>query len=131
MNAPNLKLLAPPGELAELWTRCPVPWNAKTSPDGRWVAWAWAGLDNAADIYLAPTDGSAPPRRLTATPEHTLPRSWAPDSRSLVVAENVGGDERDQLFQLFIDRPGELVPLTEPSPDYFIYGGHAGAVPSP
>lgn len=123
MNAPDITLLAPPGDVAELWTCCPVPWSAKVSPDERWVAWAWAGLDGAADVYVAPTDGSAAPRRLTATPEHTLVRSWAPDNRSLVVAQNVGGDERDQLFQLFVDRPNELVPLTEFSPDYFIYGG--------
>jgi dipeptidyl aminopeptidase/acylaminoacyl peptidase len=123
MHARDVSLLAPPGKLAQLWAGCPVPWSAKVSPDGRWVAWAWAGLDVAADIYVAPTDGSAPPRRLTATPEHTLPRSWAPDSRSLVVAENAGGDERDQLFRVELDRPGVLEPLTEPSPNYFIYGG--------
>lgn len=123
MRSADMSHLAPPGQLARLWAGCPVPWNAKVSPDGRWVAWAWAGLDVAADVYVAPTDGSAPPRRLTATPEHTLPRSWAPDSRSLVVAENIGGDERDQLFRLHLDRPNELEPLTEPSPNYFIYGG--------
>ncbi len=123
MNAPDLILPAAAGDLAELWTGCPVPWSAKVSPDGRWVAWAWAGIGGAADVFVAPTDGSEPPRPLTATPEHSLPRSWAPDSRSLVVAENVGGDERDQLFRLFLDRPDHLVPLTEPSPDYFIYGG--------
>lgn len=128
MHARDLILPTSPGKLAQrklarLWAACPVPWSAKLSPDGRWVAWAWAGLDVAADIYVAPTDGSAPPRRLTATPEHTLLRSWAPDSRSLVVAENLGGDERDQLFRVDLDDAGPLQPLTEPSPNYFIYGG--------
>ena len=123
MQARDMSPLAPPGEPAELWAGCPVPWNAKVSPDGRWVAWAWAGLDAAADIYVAPADGSAAPRRLTATPEHTIVRSWAPDSRSLIVAENIGGDERDQLFRLHLDRPNLLEPLTERSPNCFIYGG--------
>lgn len=122
-HAAELKLLVAAGEAAELWASCPVAWTAKVSPNGRWVAWAWAGLDRAADVYVAPTDGSSPPRRLTATPEHTLLRSWTPDSGALVVAENVGGDERDQLFRLSIDRPYHLEPLTEPSPNGFIYGG--------
>lgn len=123
MDASALKLQGEFGELAELWTRCPVIWNVKVSPDCRWVAWSWAGPGDAVDVYVAPIDGSAPPRRLTASPEHTLLRSWAPDSGSVIVAQNVGGDERDQLVQLFIDRPRELVSLTEPCPRYFIYGG--------
>lgn len=123
MHADDVSLLAPPGALARLWSACPVPWGAKVSPDGRWVAWAWAGLDVSADIYVAPTDGSVPPRRLTNTPQHTLLRSWAPDSRSLVVAENVGGNERDQLFRLELDRPNLPQPLTAPNPNHFIYGG--------
>jgi dipeptidyl aminopeptidase/acylaminoacyl peptidase len=123
MQVRDVSLLAPPGEPAERWAGCPVPWNAKVSPDGSWVAWAWAGLDVAADVYVVPTDGTVPPRRLTATPEHTIVRSWAPDSRSLIIAENIGGDERDQLFRLHLDRPNLLEPLTEKSPNCFIYGG--------
>jgi dipeptidyl aminopeptidase/acylaminoacyl peptidase len=123
MHADDVRLLAPPGQLAELWSSCPVPWGARLSPDGRWVAWAWAGLGATADIYVVPTDGSSPPRRLTDTPQHTLVRSWAPDSRSLVVAENIGGDERDQLFRLELDRPNLLLPLTGATPNHFIYGG--------
>lgn len=127
MQVPGLRLLPPPGDAAELWSSCPVAWTAKLSPDGRWLAWSWAGLDVTADVYVAPTDASAPPRRLTARAEHTLIRSWAPDSRSLVVAENIGGDERDQLFSLRLDRPNQLEPLTEPSPRGFLYGGQLSA----
>lgn len=111
------------GSLAEAWARCPVPWSVKPSPDGRWVAWAWAGPGPAADIYLAPTDGSAPPRRLAATPEHSLPRAWTADGRALVVAEHVGGDERDRLFLLRLDEPGRLVPLTAANPTHLTQGG--------
>ncbi len=123
MYTNDASLLAPPGQLSQYWVRCPVPWNARVSPDGRWVAWGWASVGQAADVYLAPTDGSAPPRQLTATLEHTIPRSWAPDSGSLIVAQDVRGDERDQLFRLYIDQSGRMVPLTAPSPNHFIYGG--------
>lgn len=107
----------------EGWTSCPVPWSVKVSPDGRWVAWVWVGLAHAGDLYIAPTDGSAPPRRMTATPEHSFPRAWTPDSRALIVAENTGGDEKDVLYRLDIDRPGVLEPLTPPAPKHFTAGG--------
>ena len=95
------------------------------SPDGRHVAWSWYRLAPAADIYVAPTDGSAPPRRLTATENDTYLLSWAPHGASLVVAEDVGGDEHEQLFRLGLD--GRMTPLTEPSPPFFPHGGEIDA----
>lgn len=93
------------------------------SPDGRWVAWNWFRAGPAADVYVAPTDASSPPIRLTNTPDDTLVVSWAPDSRSLLVQQDQGGDERAQLFRVELDRPGVMTPLTEPSPNYFLRGG--------
>src|SRR5690242_2627980 len=93
----------------------PAMGRALLSPDGRHAAWTWYRRAPAADVYAAPTDGSAPPRRLTTTPDDTYVVSWVPDSASLVVAEDRGGDERLQLFRLPLDG-GEMIPLTEPSP---------------
>src|SRR6266849_605752 len=98
----------------------PVMGRAAPSPDGRLVAWTWYRKAPAADIYVAPTDGGAEPRRLTATPDDTTLVSWAPDSASLVVAEDRGGDEHVQLFRLALD--GTMTPLTEPSPPFFARG---------
>jgi hypothetical protein len=39
--------------------------GAEVSPDGRWAAWTWLRAGPTADVYAAPTDGSAPPLRLT------------------------------------------------------------------
>jgi Tol biopolymer transport system component len=39
------------------------------------------------------------------------------------VAEDNDGDERCQLFRVDLARPGDLLPLTEPSPPYFLRGG--------
>src|SRR6266567_7262680 len=98
----------------------PAMGRAVLSPDGRLVAWSWYRKAPAADIYLAPTDGGEPPRRLTATPDDTVLVAWAPDSASLVVAEDRGGDEHVQLFRLTLGEtttgPGTMTPLTEPSP---------------
>ncbi|MBT9137572.1 MAG: Dipeptidyl aminopeptidase BIII [candidate division WS2 bacterium] len=93
------------------------------SPDGRWVAWSWYRVGPAADVFIAPADGSLPPIRLTETPENTFIASWTQDSQSLVVGEDKGGDERVQLYKINLDKPGIMIPLTEPSPPYYISGG--------
>jgi dipeptidyl aminopeptidase/acylaminoacyl peptidase len=95
------------------------------SPDGRHLAWTWYRKAPSGDIYLVDTDGSAPPRRLTDSADDTYLLSWAPDSASLVVAEDRGGDERLQLFRL--DLNGTSAPLTEPSPPFFSQGGEISA----
>ncbi len=95
----------------------------RISRDGRWAAWTWYRTGPAADVYAAPTDGSAPPIRLTDTDQDTLVVSWTPDSRALLVAQDRDGDERAQLFRVELDHPGVMQPLTEPSPSFFLRGG--------
>jgi dipeptidyl aminopeptidase/acylaminoacyl peptidase len=97
--------------------------EAGISRDGRWVAWTWYHAGPAADVYAAPTDGSAPPVRLTETADDTLFVSWGPDSRSVLVAQDHDGDERAQLFRVDLERPGVMEPLTEPAPGFFLRGG--------
>jgi dipeptidyl aminopeptidase/acylaminoacyl peptidase len=93
------------------------------SPDGGWVAWSWSRLGPAADVFAAPTDGSAAPIRLTETADDTLVVSWTPDGRAVVVAQDRDGDERARLFLMRLANPGSLEPLTEASPNYYIRGG--------
>jgi dipeptidyl aminopeptidase/acylaminoacyl peptidase len=95
----------------------------KASPDGRWVAWTWLGVGPAADVYVAPTDGSAPPTRMTNTEDNTLVVSWTPDSRAVLAVQDHHGDERHRLYRLDLDHPGVMTPLTEESPNYFLRGG--------
>ena len=87
MNAPNLKLLAPPGELAELWTRCPVPWNAKTSPDGRWVAYVSDESGRSEVLvrrFVTPSEGLTPEPEtvVVSSAGGTAPR-WRADGKEL------------------------------------------------
>jgi dipeptidyl aminopeptidase/acylaminoacyl peptidase len=95
----------------------------KISPDGQWAAWTWYRAGPAADVYAAPCDGSAGPLRLTDTADDTILVSWAPDSRSVLVAQDQDGNERAQLFQVALAAPQEMQPLTEPSPPFFLRGG--------
>jgi dipeptidyl aminopeptidase/acylaminoacyl peptidase len=101
----------------------PGMYRPRVSRDGRWVAWTWARMGPAADVFAAPTDGSRPPIRLTETAEDTYLVSWLPDGSGVIVAQDKGGNERDQLFQVAIAKPMSMQPLTEPDPDYFIRGG--------
>jgi dipeptidyl aminopeptidase/acylaminoacyl peptidase len=93
------------------------------SPDGKRAAWSWFRTGPTADVYAASTGGSGAPVRLTETLQDTLVVSWTADSRSLVVQQDEDGNERAQLFRVDLARPGEMVPLTEPSPSYFLRGG--------
>ena len=95
----------------------------KVSWDGRWVAWVWYGVGEAADVYAAPLDGSRPPIRMTASGEDTFLVSWTPDSRAVLVTQDVGGDERAQLFRIDLDHPQAMIPLTDPAPNYYLRGG--------
>ena len=74
-------------------------------------------------MYVVPTNGSTAPVRLTDTSEDTELVGWTPDSHALLVKHDHQGDERVQLFRVDLARPGMLVPLTEPTPGYYIQGG--------
>jgi dipeptidyl aminopeptidase/acylaminoacyl peptidase len=97
--------------------------TSMVSPDGQWIAWTWSGAGVSADVYAAPVDGRMRPIQLTATKERTVVRSWTSDNRSVVVAQDHGGDERVQLLRVDLDAPGILQPLTEASPSFFLRGG--------
>lgn len=108
-------LLALPNIDDELWPQ--------VSRDGRWVAWTWFNAGLAPDVFVAPTDGSTAPIRLTDTGQNTVLVSWTPDNRAVIVQQDRDGDERVQLFRVDLDYPLTLNPLTEPEPNYFIRGG--------
>jgi dipeptidyl aminopeptidase/acylaminoacyl peptidase len=97
--------------------------NAQMSPDGRWAAFEWYRIHENLDVFLVPTDGSSPPVPLTHTPEYTSLVGWTFDSRTVIVAEDHDRDEYARLFRVGISSPGEMQPLTEDRPPYFIRGG--------
>lgn len=93
------------------------------SRDGRWVAWTWFRAGPAADVFAAPVDGSTGPVRLSETDQDTYLVSWTPDSRAMIVEQDKDGNERVQLFRIDLEKPLEMVALTEAEPDYYIRGG--------
>ncbi len=101
----------------------PALYKPEVSSDGRWVAWSWSRLGPAADVFAVPADGSGPPIRLTETVDDTLVVSWTPDSRAVIVGQDRDGDERTRLFQVNLEEPGVMEPLTGESPNYYVRGG--------
>lgn len=93
------------------------------SPDGAWVAFTWYRMHEAMDVFLVPGDGSSAPIPLTHTPEITELVGWASDSSSVIVSEDHSNDELTRLFRVDIAHPGEMIPLTEERPCYYIRGG--------
>jgi len=89
----------------------PVP-----SPDGRWAVVSvlepsYDEKSQVSDLFLVPTDGSAPPRRLTSTEGGESGVEWSPDSQRLVFSARREGDESAQLYLLDL-RGGEARRLT-------------------
>jgi len=86
------------------------------SPDGQWVA---AQVTEPtyeeraqSDIWIARTDGSAPPRRLTAARGDETGLAWSPDSRRLAFSARRDGDEVSQIYVIDVAQGGEAVRVT-------------------
>ena len=112
-----------PDEYLDALLSLPGMYRPKVSRDQTWIAWSWVRMGPAMDVYAAPTDGSKIPVRLSETPENTYLVSWLPDSTGVIVAQDKGGNERYQLFQINIGEPLTMRPLTEANPNFFIRGG--------
>lgn len=87
------------------------------SPDGSRIAYAVATAHDSetengyrSAIWLAATDGSAPPRRLTFGPKRDTAPSWSPDGRTLAFVSDRDG--KAQIFLLDLDG-GEARKLTD------------------
>jgi dipeptidyl aminopeptidase/acylaminoacyl peptidase len=80
----------------------------QVSPDGRWAAFvvvepAYDGKSQISDIWIVPTDGSRPARRMTSTAAREGTPAWRPDSRMIAFAAQREGDESEQIYTLALD----------------------------
>jgi hypothetical protein len=74
------------------------------------------------NVWCAPLDGSAPPRRLTDGQDHYLIRDVAPDGSRLLLAQSLNANEHDHL--LLLDREtGALTQITPTQDTHYVYGG--------
>lgn len=75
------------------------------------------------DIFLGSVQRDTEMVPLTRTPERTFVTDWAHDSKSILVAEDIAGNERLTLYRVFVDSPFEMIPLTPKEPEHFMRGG--------
>ncbi len=90
----------------------PVP-----SPDGRWVVFAvtepaYDEKDQSSDLWVAPADGSARPRRLTFTKGAERDVAWSPEGGRIAFATSREGDQSAQVYILDIASGGEATRVT-------------------
>jgi dipeptidyl aminopeptidase/acylaminoacyl peptidase len=71
------------------------------SPDGRWIAF-YSGRSGHQDIWIVPSDGSAPPRPLTqaamAEDDARFVPAWSPDSRRIAYVSNKSDYWHDDVW---------------------------------
>jgi dipeptidyl aminopeptidase/acylaminoacyl peptidase len=108
--------------LARDWARAPILWEPKLSKDGRWAAWTWTGPTEAGNVWLAPTDGSAAPCRVTDEADHTYVRAFPPDGRRLLLAQSEGSSEHDHLILLDLETERQHL-VTPRQDDHYVFGG--------
>jgi dipeptidyl aminopeptidase/acylaminoacyl peptidase len=89
----------------------PVP-----SPDGRWAVFsvaepAYEEGAQVSDLWIAPVDGSTPPRRLTNTAGRESGLDWSPDGTRIAFSARRDGDEAEQVYVLAL-AGGDAVRVT-------------------
>ncbi|MCO1654148.1 S9 family peptidase [Pseudonocardia humida] len=93
--------------------------DPRVSPDGSLVAFTVTRVDLDANryrsaVWLAATDGSAPPRQLTSGERGDSRPVWSPDGRRLAFTSRRSADsEAATLHVVPVDGPGETVTLCE------------------
>jgi dipeptidyl aminopeptidase/acylaminoacyl peptidase len=90
------------------------------SPDGRLVVVpvaepAYDDGAKASDLWLVPSDGSAPPRRITSSASPESHPAWSPDSRRIAFAAKRDGADEAQIYVLDIAGGGEAERVTSVS----------------
>jgi len=86
------------------------------SPNGQWAVISvsepsYDSTKSVSDLWIVPTDGSAPPRRLTSTKAAESGAVFSPDSTRLAFSTHREGDEVEQIYVLPLNG-GEALRVT-------------------
>lgn len=92
----------------------------QVSPDGKWVVFnvtepSYTETDVVNDLWIAPADGSAAPRRLTSGKGSESGYQWSPDGNTIAFTARREGDEVAQVYLLNVKEGGEAQRFTNVS----------------
>ncbi|MFW9769627.1 MAG: alpha/beta hydrolase family protein [Candidatus Thorarchaeota archaeon] len=96
------------------------------SPNKRYAAIMVNRLQENYDVFLKTTYSPGDLVPLTKTPEVTIIYDWAPDSKSVLVGEDIARNERITLYRVYLDSPLEMNPVTQLEPNYYLRDGQFG-----
>ena len=87
------------------------------SPDGKWVVFsvtepAYDDKETVTDLWVAPADGSAKPRKVTSMKAGESDPVWSPDSRRIAFSAKRDADEQSQIYILDLEGGGEAQRVT-------------------
>ncbi|MGE5105926.1 MAG: S9 family peptidase [Sphingobacteriales bacterium] len=89
----------------------------QVSPDGKWAIFnvtdpSYNESEQVSDIWIAPTDGSAKPRRLTTGKGGEGGYQWSPDGKYIAFSTKREGDDAGQIYLINIKDGGEAQRFT-------------------
>ena len=100
--------------------------DPQLSPDGKWVAFVRTTTDLAAgkrnaDVWLVPSDGSAPPHALTRHEKTDNAPRFSPDGKSLAFVSTRAGTPQVWLLDLSGGEPRKLTDLSAGVQDPLVF----------
>lgn len=101
----------------DLW-QMPRVGAPQLSPDGRLAVFSvsepsYKKDESVSDLWLVPSDGSAPARRITGDKAGESGATWSPDGRRIAFAAKRGDDKQAQLRVLDLAQGGEAQRVTK------------------
>jgi dipeptidyl aminopeptidase/acylaminoacyl peptidase len=101
---------------------------ASVSPDGRTLAYVHIGTATSGDVYVAPLDGSEPPRPFIATRAYEGGGQFSPDGRWMAYTSDESGQAEvylapypDANRRVSVSSSGGLHPLWSPDGGHLYY----------
>ena len=111
-------------EFIEQLLDLPTFYQLHRSPNGKYIAFMASGYQDNYDVFYMDIENPNEVVPLTQSNEYTRMVQWWPDSQSVVIVEDKGGNERDVLYRVYLNQPLVIHPISNESPEYYMRAPH-------